>query len=72
MHSVNNITERKKIDTQSRADAYIRRKRLISKSYKSLDALKSIRETEKTLKTFSSGQKTPNKQKKTTGLGFFK
>ncbi len=30
MHSVKNISERNKIDTQSRADAYIRR--LISKS----------------------------------------
>ena len=33
MHSIKNITERYKIDTQSKADAYIRRKkRLISKS----------------------------------------
>ncbi len=32
MHSVKNISERTKIDTQSRADACIRRKRLISKS----------------------------------------
>jgi hypothetical protein len=31
-HSIKNISERKKIDTQSRADAYIRRKRLTSKS----------------------------------------
>jgi hypothetical protein len=31
-HSIKNISERNKIDTQSRADAYIRRKRLISKS----------------------------------------
>ncbi len=30
MHSIKNISE--KIDTQSRADAYIRRKRLISMS----------------------------------------
>jgi hypothetical protein len=44
MHSIKNISERNKIDTQSRADTYIRRKRLIRKS---LDALKSIRETEK-------------------------
>ncbi len=28
MHSVKNISERNKIDTQSRADAYIKRKRL--------------------------------------------
>ncbi len=37
-----NISERHKIDTQSRADAYIKRKRLISKSYYnlSLDAPK--------------------------------
>ncbi len=32
MHSIKNISERNKIDTQSRADAYFRRKRLISKS----------------------------------------
>jgi hypothetical protein len=44
---------------------------------KSLDAPKSIFETEKTLKTRSSGQKTQKKTKKkqnpekTTGLGFF-
>ncbi len=31
MHSIKNISERNKIDTQSRADTYIRRKRLISK-----------------------------------------
>ncbi len=28
MHSIKNISERNKIDTHSRADAYIRRKRL--------------------------------------------
>ncbi len=32
MHSIKNILERNKIDTQSRADAFIKRKRLISKS----------------------------------------
>ena len=32
MHSIKNISEKYKIDTQSRADAYIRRKRLISMS----------------------------------------
>ncbi len=32
MHSIMNISERNKIDTQSRADANIRRKMLISKS----------------------------------------
>ncbi len=31
MHSIKNISERNEIDTQSRADAYNRRKRLISK-----------------------------------------
>ena len=30
MHSIKNISLRNKIDTQSRADAYIKRKRLIS------------------------------------------
>ncbi len=32
MHSIKNISERNKIETQLRADAYIRRKRLINKS----------------------------------------
>ncbi len=32
MHSIKNISERNRIDTQSRADAYIRKNRLISKS----------------------------------------
>ncbi len=32
MHSIKNISERNKIDTQSRTDTYIGRKRLISKS----------------------------------------
>jgi hypothetical protein len=59
MHAIKNISEKNKIDTQSRADAYIKRKRLISESdYNlSLDAPKSILEIEKTLKTpLSSGQ----------------
>ena len=49
MHSIKNILERNKIHTQSRADTYIRRTRLISKSdYNlSLDAPKSIRVTKK-------------------------
>ncbi len=68
--TIKNISERNKIDTQSRADAYIRRKRLISKSDYNLNW--------KTLKTPSSGQiykKTKKKQKKpkkTTGLGLKK
>ncbi len=32
MHSIKNVSERNKIDIQSRADAYIKRERLISKS----------------------------------------
>ncbi len=32
MHSIKNISERNKINTQSRADAYSMKKRLISKS----------------------------------------
>ncbi len=32
MHSIKNILERNKIDTQSRPDTYIRRTRLIGKS----------------------------------------
>jgi hypothetical protein len=51
MHSIKNISESNKIDTQSIADAYIWRKRLISKSdFNSLDATKSILETEKKLR----------------------
>ncbi len=48
MHSMKNISESNKIDTQSRSDAYNRRKKLINKSdynFKSLDAPKSILET---------------------------
>jgi hypothetical protein len=85
MHSIKNNSERNKIDTPSRADAYIKRKRLISTSdynlKSGLDAPKSILETEKTLKTPSSGQiyekkpKKPQKPKtnpkKPTGLVFF-
>jgi hypothetical protein len=58
MHSIKKISERNKIHTQSRADAYIKRKMLISKSdyNQRLDALKIILKTEKTLKTLSSGQ----------------
>jgi hypothetical protein len=63
MHSIKNILDRNKIDTQSRADAYIKRKRIISMSDYYLDAPKSILETEKTLKTFSSGQKYKKTQK---------
>jgi hypothetical protein len=85
MNSIGNISERNKIDTQSRADAYIRRNRLISKSdYISLDAPNSIFETEKNPKTplfwaniFKKPSKTPKKPKnpknpkKPTWLVFF-
>jgi hypothetical protein len=49
MHAIKNISERNKIDTQSRANSYIRRKRLIIIiDYNlSLDARKSILETGK-------------------------
>jgi hypothetical protein len=60
MHSIKNISERNKIDTQSRADTYISRKRLIS-----LDAPKSIRETEKNPKNHLVWEKKPKKPKKT-------
>jgi hypothetical protein len=54
MHSIKNISERNKIDTQSRANAYIRKRVRAIKIY-SLDAPKRILETGKTLKTVSSG-----------------
>jgi hypothetical protein len=60
MHSIKNISERNKIDTQSRAVTYIRRKRLIS-----LDAPKSIRETEKNPINPLVWAKKPKKPKKT-------
>ncbi len=66
MHSIKNILERKKIDTQSRADAYIRRTRLISKSDYNLDAPKSIRETEKNPKNPLIWAKKPKKKQKKT------
>ena len=48
MNSIKNISERNKIDTHPRADAYIRRKRLISKSDYNLKSgcMESILETE--------------------------
>jgi hypothetical protein len=57
MHSIKNISERNKIDTQSRADTYIRRKKLISKSDYNLKSgcTHKYCETKKTLKTLSSG-----------------
>jgi hypothetical protein len=57
MHSIKNILERNKIDTQSRADTYIRRTRLFSKSEYNL-------KSGCTLKTLSSGQKNPKNPKK--------
>ncbi len=61
MHSIKNILERNKIDSQSRADTYIRRTRLISKS----DAPKSIHETEKNPKNpLVWAKKTKKTQKK--------
>ncbi len=85
MHSIKNISERNKIDTLSRADTYIRRKRLISKSdynlksgctYKYLwnwkKPYKPSRLGKKNSKKPKKTQKTPKNQKKTTGLGFLK
>jgi hypothetical protein len=72
MHSIKNISERNKIDTQSRADAYIKRKRLISMSDYNFkfrcNAPKSFLETGKTLKTLYSGKiyKKPKKNPKKT------
>jgi hypothetical protein len=68
MHLIKNILERNKIDTQSRADTYIRRTRLISESdynFKVWMHLKVFVKLKKTLKTLSSGQKNPKKPKKT-------
>jgi hypothetical protein len=82
MHSIKNISELEinKIDTQSRADTYIRRKRLIVRVIiiSSLDAPKSIRENEKNpknplvwAKKPKKTQKTQKNPKKPTGLVFF-
>jgi hypothetical protein len=60
VHSIKNILERNKIDTQSRADTYIRRTRLISKSVYN----KSIRETEKNPKNPLVRAKKPKKTPK--------
>jgi hypothetical protein len=66
MHSIKNIFESNKIDTQSRADTYIRRTRLISKSDYNLylDAPKSICETEKNPKNPLVWSKKPKKTQK--------
>jgi hypothetical protein len=74
MHSIKNISERNKIDTQSRADAYIKRKRLIIMSDYNLKHPKVFLKLKKTLKTLSPGQiyiKNPKKNKKTHWGGFF-
>jgi hypothetical protein len=63
MHSIKNISERNKIDTQSRTDAY---GILVISDYNSKP--KSILESEKILKILSSG-KVFKKNQKTTGLG---
>ena len=85
MHSIKNISERNKIDTQSRADAYIRRKRLISKSDYNLKSgctySKSILQAEKPQKLSLLGKymkktkktkKTQKNQKKPLGWFFLK
>jgi hypothetical protein len=84
MHSNKNISERNKIDSQSRADAYIRRKRLISMMHlkvflklknpkNSLFWANICKKTNKTPKK-PKNPKNPRKKKKkkTTGLVFFK
>ncbi len=43
MHSIKNISKRNKIDSQSRADAYIRRKRVISKRDYNLKSGRKLR-----------------------------
>ena len=67
MHLIKNISERNKIDTQSRADTYIRRKRLISKA----DYTLKSECTQKNPKKPKKPKKTQKNPKKPTGLGFF-
>jgi hypothetical protein len=71
MHSIKNISEINKIDTQSRSVTKIRRKRLIRKSDYNLKCgcIKVFVKLKKTLKTLSSGQKT---QKNPLGWVFYK
>ncbi len=66
MPSVKNISDRNKIDTQSRTDAYNRRKRLIIKSDYNLKSGCTYKYSwnGKTLKTLSSGQICKKKKKK--------
>jgi hypothetical protein len=79
MHSIKNISERNKIDTQSRADAYIRRKRLISKRDYNLKHLKvflKLKNPKNSLFWENVFKKTkkpkkPKNPKKPTGLSFF-
>jgi hypothetical protein len=51
MHSIKNISERNKIETQSRADAYIRRKRLKTLSSGQIYIKKNTQKTQKPPKT---------------------
>ncbi len=73
MQSIKNISERNKIDTQSSADAYSRRKGLISKSDYNLKSgcNKKYSWNWKTLKTLLSRQICKKNKTKTTGLDFF-
>ncbi len=86
MHSIKNISERNKIDTQSRADTYIRRKRLISKSDYNLSGSTQKyswnwkkkpknplfwAKKPKKLKKPKKNQKTQKKPKKNHWAGFF-
>jgi hypothetical protein len=71
MHSIKNIIESNKIDTQSRADTYIRRTRLISKSDYNLN-LKVFVKLKKTLKTQKKPKKPKKKQKNPLGWVFLK
>jgi hypothetical protein len=69
MHSIKNISERNKIDTQSRADTYIRRMRLISTSDYDLKSGCTLKysETEKNPKNphvWAKNPKNPKKPKK--------
>jgi hypothetical protein len=78
MHSIQNISERNKIDTQSRADAYIRRKRLIRRksdyNLKHLKVFLKLKNPKNSLfweNIFKQPKKTQKPPQKTHWAGFF-
>ncbi len=70
MHSIKNISERNKIDTQSRANTYIRWKRLICKSDYNLKSGCTLKYSWNWKKPSRLGKKNPKKNQTPLGWVF--